>query len=183
MTPGESARREVIDWFERVVLGLQLCPFAERPWHEGGIRFAVSEATQEQAVLTDLEVELQRLDRSPEIETTLLILASSLSDFEAYNDFLDEVDALIVDGGWEGVYQIASFHPHYRFADSTGEGDAADWTNRSPWPLLHLLREDSLERAIRTHPDPASIPRRNVRLLRGLDAGQLRALFGPRYPG
>ncbi len=182
MADPDAIRREVIDWFERAVLGLNLCPFAHRPWQDEAIRFALSEASDELALLADLEAELERLDRHPEIETTLLILARALPDFDDYNDFLDRADALLEQGGWSGVYQIASFHPHYRFADSLGDDDAADWSNRSPWPLLHLIREESLERAIAAHPDPDSIPAANMQRLRGLSPQQMRALFGSRYP-
>jgi len=178
----ETARLEVRDWFERVVLGLNLCPFARRPWQQGAIRFAVSESLDEAGILRDLAQELEHLDRHPQVETTLLILPYCLRDFDDYNAFLDPVDALIEISGREGRYQVASFHPDYRFADSLGGSDAADWTNRSPWPLLHLIREASLERAVADHPDPAAIPERNVRLLRGMSTAQLRALFGSRYP-
>ena len=181
MSDAETARKEVIDWFERVVLGLELCPFAARPWREGAIRFAVTEENEEIALLQGLESELQWLDEQPETETTLLILPRALADFSEYNDFLDRVDELLRTGGWEDRYQVASFHPDYRFADSLGEGDPADWSNRSPYPLLHLIREDSLERALAAHPDPEAIPERNVRLLRGLNRDQMRALFGTRY--
>ncbi len=177
----ERIRQEVIDWFERVVLGLNLCPFAHRPWREGRVRFTVSEGRDAIALLTDLESELHRLDRQPEIETTVIILADALGDFADYNDFLDPAEGLLVEGGWEGRYQIASFHPDYRFADSLGEHDAADWSNRSPWPLLHLIREDSLARAVADHPDPEGIPEANVRRLRSLTPEQMRALFGARY--
>lgn len=183
MSDAETARKEVIGWFERVVLGLELCPFAARPWREGAIRFAVTEENEEIALLQALESELQWLDEQPETETTLLILPRALADFSEYNDFLDRVDELLRTGGWEGRYQVASFHPDYRFADSLGEDDPADWSNRSPYPLLHLIREDSLERALAAHPDPEAIPERNVRLLRGLNRDQMRALFGARYDG
>jgi hypothetical protein len=177
-----TARQQVIDWFERVVLGLDLCPFARRPWRQDAIRFTVSESVDEPGVLRDLARELERLDRQPQIETTLLVLPYCLRDFDDYNAFLDPVDALLETGGWAGRYQVASFHPDYRFADSLGDADAADWTNRSPWPLLHLIREASLERAVAAHPDPAAIPGRNVHLLRGMTVTQLRELFGSRYP-
>ena len=181
MSDAVTTRKEVIGWFERVVLGLELCPFAARPWREGAIRFAVTEENEEIALLQGLESELQWLDEQPETETTLLILPRALADFSEYNDFLDRVDELLRTGGWEGRYQVASFHPDYRFADSLGEDDPADWSNRSPYPLLHLIREDSLERALAAHPDPEAIPERNVRLLRGLNRDQMRALFGTRY--
>ena len=183
MSDADTAREEVIGWFERVVLGLELCPFAARPWQEGAIRFAVTEENEEIPLLQALESELQWLDEQPEAETTLLILSRALADFSEYNDFLDRVDELLLTGGWEGRYQVASFHPDYRFADSLGEDDPADWSNRSPYPLLHLIREDSLERALAAHPDPEAIPERNVRLLRGLNRDQMRALFGARYDG
>ncbi len=183
MGDAERARQEVVDWFERVVLGQQLCPFAERPWQEGTIRFVVTDASEEISLLQALEHELQWLDEHPEIETTLLILSRALGKFPEYNDFLDRAEELLRSGGWEGHYQIASFHPAYRFADSRGTDDPADWSNRSPHPLLHLIREDSLEQALASHPDPEAIPERNVQLLRSLSREQMRALFGARYDG
>ena len=110
-----------------------------------------------------------------EIDTTLLVHPGALRDFDAYNQFLDAVDGLLFEGGHEGVYQVASFHPEYRFA-GTGPDDPENYTNRSPYPMLHLLREASVARAVRDHPDVSQIPVRNVERMNELGAASLQAL-------
>lgn len=170
---------EVRQWLESVVIGLNLCPFAGRPFREGRVRIRVSEAREEIDVLTELQLALTELDESPveRLETTLIAIPNLLGDFATYNDFLDQVDALLDEFEWSGQYQVASFHPQYQFAD-THPDDISNFTNRSPVPLLHLLREDSVEAAIDSHPDVDGIPRANIRRLRELSGEQRRALFG-----
>lgn len=170
---------EVRQWLESVVIGLNLCPFAGRPFREGRVRIRVCEAREEIDVLTELQLALTELDESPveKLETTLIAIPNLLGDFATYNDFLDQVDALLDEFEWSGQYQVASFHPQYQFAD-THPDDISNFTNRSPVPLLHLLREDSVEAAIDSHPDVDGIPRANIRRLRELGAEQRRALFG-----
>src|SRR5262249_10321371 len=132
-------------WLEAFVIGLNLCPFAERPFRGGGIRHVVSAATEENGLLEDLRTELRRLAASEEIETTLLIHQPVLTDFLDYNDFLDPAEKQVQALGLEGVIQIASFHPQYQFAGTEGD-DVENYTNRSPFPMLHLLREESVTR-------------------------------------
>lgn len=163
-------------WLEGAVLGLKLCPFARRPYDQGRIRLAVSEAREPEAVLADLSRELTHLDHDPAVETTLLITPWALADFLDYNDFLDPVDALLAEHGGGGVYQVASFHPRYQFA-GTAPDDAENYSNRAPYPILHILREDSLERALADYPDAEAIPERNIATLDRLGADHLRALF------
>ena len=176
MNPIESAVRQ---WLDQVVIGLNLCPFAGKPVREGRVRVCVSAATSELELLTELQLELRRLDETApaELETTLIAIPGLLADFADYNDFLDQVDRLLEEFEWSGDYQVASFHPHYQFA-GTMPGDAENLTNRSPYPLLHLLREDSVEAALDSHPDPDSIPENNIRKMRGLTPEQRRQLFG-----
>ncbi|TNE78708.1 MAG: DUF1415 domain-containing protein, partial [Gammaproteobacteria bacterium] len=134
----ESTRK----WVEDVVVGYNLCPFAKRELVRNRVRFVVSEATTEDELLRDLHAELHRLDDEPEIETTLLIHPHALTDFGAYNDFLDAADGLLAFLEMDGIYQIASFHPDYQFEGTDPEA-AENYTNRSPFPMLHLLREAS----------------------------------------
>ncbi len=165
-------------WVERVVIGLNLCPFAKAVQVRGQIRYAVCDATDETGLLTMLRDELERLARSdPALtDTTLLIHPSVLSDFDAYNQFLDAADALLAEAGFDGIFQLASFHPDYRFAGTAS--DAIDnATNRSPYPMLHLLREASVARAVAAFPDTADIYEANIRTLRALGTAQWRALM------
>lgn len=133
------------------------------------MRYVVSDAIKPFFVLEDLNVELQRLQATPasELETTLLILPSVLRDFLAYNDFLDIADELLAEQGYEGELQIASFHPDYQFA-GTQVDDAENYTNRAPYPILHLLREASLDEAVTSHPDVDSIPEKNIETMNAL---------------
>ncbi len=169
---------DVRQWLDEVVIGQQLCPFAAAPRDENRVRIVVSHATGEEALLKDLQAELERLSDSPaaELETTLLAIADLLEDFEDYNDFLDLVDMWLEQFGWEGEMQVASFHPHYQFAD-TEPDDAGNLTNRSPWPLLHIIREESLEQALEHFPDAEAIPERNIKRMRALSAEERQRLF------
>lgn len=164
-------------WLERAVIGLELCPFAKGVHLSGRIRWVVSRATTPDALLADLGRELQALQAAdPDaVDTTLLIHPQALSDFLDYNDFLDVADAEIADLGLEGVLQVASFHPDYVFAGSDPD-DVENATNRAPVPLLHLLREDSIDRAVQAYPDPDAIVERNLATLRRLGPAGWRAL-------
>lgn len=155
-------------WLEKSVIGLNLCPFALGPYRGGRVRFAVSAARDEEGLLQDLGVELQTLmGTDPEkLETTLLIHPHALGDFHQYNQFLEICDALIDSLQLDGEVQVASFHPHYQFADTAPE-DIENFTNRSPYPALHLLREASVSRAAESG-DTEEIYLRNIRTLRGL---------------
>ena len=167
------------EWLERVVIGLNLCPFAATPHRAGRIRIVASQATADIALLTDLRTELQFLnDADPEVfETTLIVVTEMLQDFEDYNDFLDLADVLLHQKGWDGEFQIASFHPQYQFAD-TAPDDASNLTNRSPWPVLHIIREASLEEALEgLAEDPAEIPVRNIQCVEALTDDERRDLF------
>ena len=150
-------------WLEKAVIGLGLCPFAKAVHVKGQVRYAVSAARTVDALVEDLATELNTLvETDPEVvDTILLIHPHVLADFEDYNDFLDIADTLLDELELTGILQIASFHPQYRF-DGTTPGAIENYTNRSPYPMLHLLREDSVERAVTTYPDVADIPERNI---------------------
>lgn len=159
----DTALAETRAWVERAVIGLQLCPFAKAPQVKGQVRYVVSEASDAESLLSGLVDELKLLAATPSdrIETTLLVHPRVLTDFEDHNDFLEIAEAALAALDLEGVIQIASFHPHYRFAGSEPD-DIANATNRSPHPTLHLLREDSIERALATFTDPDSIFEANI---------------------
>jgi len=170
----EQTRR----WLEKVVVGLNLCPFAKTPWREERIRFQVSQATDPQQLAEDLIEELLTLQTSAptERETTLLIHPDVLTDFLDYNDFLDLADQALEALGLDGTIQIASFHPDYQFADSDPD-DPANCTNRSPYPMLHLLREASIAAATENLSDPDQIFERNIQTLRRLGKDGWQALM------
>ncbi len=165
-------------WVEALVVRHGLCPFASRVLNNGSLRFVVSEATTNDALVDDLIEELLHLNHhSPdELETTLLIHPYVLTDFQEYNEFLDVVDAIIDEAGLHGVLQAASFHPDYKFADSE-EDDAANYSNRSPFPMLHLLREASIDKAVREWTAKGhsmeDIPLTNVETLRRMGTSLL----------
>jgi hypothetical protein len=156
-------------WLKAAVIGLDLCPFARAPYSKDKIRYAVSPATIPEALLAELTAELQALTaaKPKEVETTLLIHPYVLTDFLDYNDFLGVAEAAVANLGLEGVIQIASFHPRYRFA-GTGEDAIENYTNRSPYPMLHLLREASVERAVAAFPEAAEIYEKNIETMRRL---------------
>lgn len=164
-------------WVERVVIGLKLCPFAPAPALKGLVRYATSEANNPEALLEDLAMELQHLVASPpeEVETTLLIHPQVLQDFHDFNDFLEVADEALRMWGLEGEIQIASFHPQYQFA-GTDPDDIGNATNRSPYPMLHLLREQSIARAVDAFGDTRSISVANLETLEKLGAAGLAAL-------
>lgn len=173
----------VLRWLDDVVIGLQLCPFAATPRRESRLRVCVSAARSGDALLAELARELRRLHDTPaaELETTLIALPLLLADFADYNDFLDDVDQLLTREGWDGEFQVASFHPQYQFA-GTAPDDADNLGNRAPVPLLHLLREASVGQAVDSHPDIDRIPEDNVRRLHALDAEQRAQLFPWLFP-
>ncbi len=169
---------DIMGWLEQVVIGLHLCPFAARAVAEGRLRLRISEAATEEDALADLQEELTMLAASDaaDTETTLLALPQLPGGFDAFNELLALVDLLLEEGGWQDRFQVASFHPGYRFA-GTGPEDAGNLTNRSPVPLLHILREASVAAAVDSLDDPASIPARNIRVMESLDPRRRRQLF------
>ncbi len=168
----EATRR----WVEQVVVAFNLCPFAKRELVKDRVRFVVSKAQDEATLLDELAHELALLNVDEAVETTLLIHPQVLQDFYQYNDFLTAADELLVDMNLEGVYQVASFHPDYQFG-GTDPGDVENYTNRSPYPMLHLLREDSLSEAIDNYPDVDLIPERNIDCMNEQGLEKMQALL------
>lgn len=165
-------------WLTQAVIGLQLCPFAKAVHLKGQIRYVASTAQSAEELLTDLVSELRHLAQAdPQVEeTTLLIHPEVLNDFMDYNDFLDVADAALLELNLEGVLQIASFHPHYQFAGT--EADAIEnCTNRSPYPTLHLLRESSIEQAMKNFEGADEIVDRNIDTLQRLGIEGWRKLW------
>src|SRR6056297_4261470 len=179
-----SERERIVEatriWLEKAVIGLNLCPFAGVPWRQGRVRMQVSEATSLQQLAEDLADELLALNKTDpaERETTLLIHPHVLGDFLDYNDFLDIADGLLEQLELDGILQLASFHPDYQFADSQPD-DPANCTNRSPYPMLHLLREASIEQATANHPAPETIYERNIETMRELGVEGWKKLIDP----
>jgi hypothetical protein len=165
------------NWVDRAVIGLNLCPFAKAVQVKKQVRYVVSEATDSDALLADLERELHYLVETPaeQTETTLLIHPWVLGEFSEFSAFLDLVDIVVHLQGLAGTLQVASFHPEYCFADAEPD-ELGNATNRAPYPTLHLLREVSLERAVAAFPDAASIYERNIETLEHLGADGWRAL-------
>jgi hypothetical protein len=170
-------------WIEKAVIGLNLCPFAGAVYAAERIRYCVSDAQTEEALLADLTRELLALQAAdPQVcETTLLIHPRALTDFLDYNDFLDAAEATVEALGLTGELQIASFHPRYQFAGS-GPDDIENHTNRSPYPMLHLLRESSVERAASAGEQVVGIPERNMETLRRLGHDGWRRLWLTKPP-
>lgn len=156
-------------WVAEAVIGLNLCPFAKSVYVKDQIRYVVSHADNETDLAQQLLTELQHLQAAdPELlDTTLLIHPRVLQDFYDYNSFLDIADQVLEDAGLDGVIQIASFHPQYQFADA-GPDDIDNYTNRSPFPVLHLLRESSIDRAVAAFPEASAIFERNIATMRDL---------------
>ncbi|MBE0549072.1 MAG: DUF1415 domain-containing protein [Rubrivivax sp.] len=173
-----NAIEDTRHWLETAVIGLNLCPFAKAVHARSQIRWVLSDASEPAVLLADLVHELQFLAAADaqEVETTLLVHPQVLGDFLDFNDFLDVADAALVELGLDGTLQIASFHPQYQFADSQPD-DVANFTNRSPHPTLHLLREASIARAVASVPDAADIYERNMRTLQQLGHAGWQALF------
>lgn len=167
---------QVKTWLEDVVIGFNFCPFAKREFDAGRVRYQVVAGSKSKRVLAVLLEELAYLDEQAEIETTLLILADGWRDFYDYLSLLDRAQDVLAAAGYEGVYQLASFHPDYVF-DGEAVDDASNYTNRSPLPLLHLLRESSIERAVASDPYVDLIPERNQKLAREKGAAFWRSLL------
>ena len=178
--PADTERIAIEDtqlWLTRAVVGLNLCPFAKAVMTKGQVRYVVTELTEPEQVLKLLQSEMQTLvDAEPDtLDTTLLIAPYLLPDFFDFNEYLFDCEAVLLGMDLEGVLQIADFHPGYQFA-GTSHDDVENLTNQSPYPTLHLLREDSVSRAVAAFPDAALIYERNTALLREMGVAGWQAL-------
>ncbi|CAA0091181.1 Uncharacterised protein [BD1-7 clade bacterium] len=163
-------------WVTSVVVGLNLCPFAKKPLQQDRIRYRNVAVAKKRDVLEALLDELDFLDNSPETETALLVLPKGFDRFEGYLELLDMAEQLIELEDYAGIYQVASFHPEYCF-DGEDWDDPANFTNRSPYPMLHLIREDLLEKALESYPNPEGIPEKNMALAREKGVEQMAQLL------
>ncbi|EGQ7781721.1 TPA: DUF1415 domain-containing protein [Vibrio parahaemolyticus] len=173
-----AIRQQVEQWLNDVVIGLNLCPFAAKPQRNKQIKIFVSEATQEEALLEDILLQLIELSTTePEkLETTLVVVPNMLQDFWDYNFCIDWVEGLIKQQDWEGIFQVATFHPDYCFGGAAPEDDE-NLTNRSPYPIFHLIREESMEKVLKHYPDPESIPDTNIARVSALSEEERKKLF------
>ena len=179
--PTEAVIAATQRWVERAVIGLNLCPFANGVQTKGQVHYVLSQADDAPALLADLKQQLQELHASDpaQRDTTLLIAPLAFPDFLDFNDFLERADRLLRKMRLDGDYQIASFHPQFQFADAAAD-DISHYTNRAPYPILHLLREQSIDRAVEAFPDAALIFEKNMKTLRTLGAAGWQALdVGP----
>lgn len=162
-------------WISEVVIGCRMCPFAAKEFNRGSIHYRVEIDSDMEACLRAFLEECRRLDENPSIETTLLILPDAFPDFDDYLELVEMAEALLDAEGYEGCYQVAGFHPEYRFADAP-EDDPANYTNRSLYPMLHLLREESIEHVLDRYPDADAIPERNIAFAREKGLESMKAL-------
>lgn len=177
-TDAAAVEAGIRDWIEKAVIGLNLCPFAKAVYAKQQVRIVVSDASTESALLEQLGEELLLLRDTPAetVDTTLLVHPQVLGDFLDYNDFLEHADVLVETLELDGELQVASFHPQYQFAGTEAD-DASNLTNRAPWPVLHLLREASIDRAVAAYPDPDAIIERNIATVTALGADGYRKLL------
>lgn len=170
--------RDVLTWLNSVVIGLNLCPFSAKPTRENRVRIHVSSAVSEEDVLAELIAEMELLDttQTTDVETTLVIIPNALQDFFDYTQCLGWAQSQLRRHGWQGVYQLASFHPHYCFAGAEPEDDE-NLTNRSPYPIIHIIREASLAKALDYFEGVEGIPERNKACVEALSQDQKQKLF------
>jgi hypothetical protein len=166
------------EWIEKAVIGLNLCPFAKAIYVKNQVRYVVSHAPHLDGFLEDLDRELDFLAAADpdEIDTTLLIHPTLLPDFLDFNDFMQLAEAAVDEHELDGVIQIASFHPAFQF-EGTAPDDLGNYTNRAPFPTLHLLREASIERAVAAFPEAETIYERNIETLQKLGLAGWQALW------
>lgn len=178
----DGAYQRIIDetrqWVERAVIGLNLCPFAKAVQVKNQVRYVVSDAIDDEGALTDLETELLLISETDaeQVDTTLLILPDALADFYEFNEFEDYTERLLKRMRLVGDFQVATFHPQFQFAD-TEPDDIENCTNRSPYPILHILREDSIDRAVEAFADASEIYEKNIATLQRLGKDGWRKLM------
>jgi len=173
-----SVEQEVWQWLDNVVIGLNLCPFAKKPRANNQIRLCVSESRKNKTLLGEFEQELVRLQQtSPDDkDTSLFIVSNHLYDFYDYLDFLDAAQLKLENLELEGVFQLASFHPDYVF-EGTQPEDRENLTNRAPYPIIHIIREDSMAKVLEKFPNPESIPEINIKTIENLNEVEIKELF------
>ena len=165
MNSSQHVIEQTKNWINRVVVGCNFCPFASKVMKQQAVHYRVEESDASEVCLEVLLDEILRLDNDQQIETSFLIMPNAVKQFADYLTLVDVAEKLLRQKGYEGIYQLASFHPLYLFA-GTDDQDAANFTNRSLYPMLHLLREESIEKALQNYQEPESIPERNIHFAR-----------------
>ncbi len=176
ITPDSVLIEQTQHWLESIVIGLNFCPFAQRELEQDSIHYAVIQDTSIQSCLESLIMECERLDQNQDIATSLLIYPEQWTAFDDFLDYLALAESLLEAQHYQGVYQLASFHPLYCF-DGEADDDPANYTNRSLYPMLHLLREEQLEAALKHYPYPEQIPQHNIQRARALGEAKLKAML------
>lgn len=167
---------QTLNWVRSFIIEYSICPFAKAVVNKGTLRTVVSEQKKQALALEDLMTEIHYLEEHPAVDTTLLVFPHAFKDFFNYLDFIDNAERLMQDLEYEGVYQLASFHPDYYFAD-TEPDDVSNYTNRSPYPMIHLLREEQLDKAITAYGDTSTIPEKNIKTMRELGVGKIKKIM------
>lgn len=166
------------DWLAKFIIEYNICPFAKQVYDKQGIRYIVTDAVKLEEILAALLAEFNHLDQTPATATTLLILKSAVKKFDDYLDLLEIANQLVIDFDYEGKYQLASFHPQYCFANT--QPDAVEnFTNRSPFPMLHILREADIEAVLKNYPNPELIPERNIQQMQKIGLSTIQAILKP----
>ncbi|MFT5894393.1 MAG: hypothetical protein ACI8VW_001263 [bacterium] len=163
----DAVVQDINHWIDALVVGLNLCPFANAARRKNLVKIKVCTESSVEDCLQMLVDEANKLEQTDEDATTLLILSDGFVEFDDYLDLLALAEALLDDRGFEGILQLASFHPNYQF-EGAAIDDVSNWTNRAPYPVLHLLKEASVSKAVESHPDPDNIPGRNIDTLENL---------------
>ena len=176
----ESQDKNIISktksWIKQIVIGLNFCPFAAQSFNDNSINYIILNSSNLNFILEELIRECSRMDNDEDTDTSLLILPIGWNSFRTYLDLLDLAEKLIIEEGFEGIYQIASFHPDFLFA-GTSENDASNYTNRSPYPMLHILREAQVEKVIKKHKDIHNIPITNISKANELGVNYFKSLI------
>ncbi|MDU0354396.1 DUF1415 domain-containing protein [Paraglaciecola aquimarina] len=166
----------VKDWIDNVVIGLNFCPFAKKEMQQETVSYLVSHNLNINESLEQLIEQLCVLDQHTEIQTSLLIFSKGFIAFEEYLELVEYASGIIEQGGYSGIYQLATFHPDYCFAGEA-QDDPANYTNRSPYPILHILRESSIEQVLKRYPDPQNIPDNNIAKARAMGSEKLKSML------
>jgi len=172
----ELVTAQTMKWVKDFIVGFNVCPFAKREVEKESVRIMVLRSKKIDVALEELMAEVQWLDEQPDTETTLLVFPTLFGDFHRYLDFVDMAENLMFEQGCEGVYQLATFHPDYCFSGAEPD-DVSNYTNRSPYPMLHLLREASVEKAIEFYGDTSDIPNENIGKMETLGRAKLDNMF------
>ncbi len=171
-----DAAQTTLNWIHGFIVEYNICPFAKRVLEQNGLAIDVVAVDQVEASLEAMMSAIFRLDDDKQVETILLVFPKLLQDFMAYLDFVELADRLLLEQGYEGIYQLATFHPDYCF-EGVDPDDVSNYTNRSPYPMLHLLREDSVEKAIQFYGDTDKIPKNNIALMHQLGLQKIKQIL------